>query len=44
MEIECSVGGRARCRFLAGNSEMLDHAYDRVARGEMWESIGAGEF
>jgi len=44
MEIECSVGGTARCRFLAGNAEMLEHAYDRMARGEMWESIGAGEF
>jgi predicted hydrocarbon binding protein len=44
MEIECSVGGTARCRFLAGNADMLEHAYDRVARGERWESIGAGEF
>jgi len=44
MEIECSVGPTGRCRFLAGNAEMLEHAYDRVARGEMWESIGAGEF
>jgi predicted hydrocarbon binding protein len=44
MEIECSVGGTARCRFLAGNSDMLEHAYERVARGEQWESIGAGEF
>ncbi len=44
MEIECSVGGTARCRFLAGNAEMLEHAYERVARGEKWESIGAGEF
>ena len=42
MEIECSVGGR--CRFLAGNADMLEHAYDRVSRGESWESIGAGEF
>ena len=44
MEIECSVGGTARCRFLAGNPEMLEHAYDRISRGETWESIGAGEF
>jgi len=44
MEIECSVGGTARCRFLAGNAEMLEHAYERVARGERWETIGAGEF
>ena len=44
MEIACTVGGTRRCRFLAGNSEMLEHAYDRVARGESWETIGAGEF
>jgi len=44
MEIECSVGGNARCRFLAGNADMLEHAYERVQRGEQWETIGAGEF
>jgi predicted hydrocarbon binding protein len=44
MEIECSVGGTARCRFLAGNAEMLEHAYDRVSRGHQWETIGAGDF
>lgn len=44
MEIECSVGPDARCRFLAGNADMLEHAYERVARGESWETIGTGEF
>jgi predicted hydrocarbon binding protein len=44
MEIECSVGRTARCRFLAGNAEMLEHAYETISRGERWESIGAGEF
>jgi predicted hydrocarbon binding protein len=44
MEIECSVGPTGRCRFLAGNADMLEHAYERVARGEQWETIGAGEF
>lgn len=44
MEIDCSVGGNERCRFLAGNADMLEHAYDRLSRGEDWESIGAGEF
>lgn len=43
MEIECSVGASARCRFLAGNADMLEHAYERVSRGEAWESIGAAE-
>jgi hypothetical protein len=23
---------------------MLEHAYERVSRGEEWETIGAGEF
>jgi predicted hydrocarbon binding protein len=44
MEIECSTGSPARCRFLAGNAEMLENAYERIARGEAWETIGAGEF
>jgi len=44
MEIECSTGSPARCRFLAGNAEMLENAYERIARGESWETIGAGEF
>ena len=43
MEIECSVGPKARCRFLAGNADMLEHAYQRISRGESWESIGSGE-
>ena len=44
MELECTVGGKARCRFLAGNADMLEHAYERVSRGEQWETIGAGEY
>ena len=44
MEIECSTGSPASCRFLAGNAEMLEHAYEQLARGESWETIGAGEF
>lgn len=43
MEIECRSGASERCRFLAGTPEMLEHAYNRLARGESWESIGAGE-
>ena len=27
-----------------GNGDMLEHAYEQLARGEMWETIGAGEF
>ncbi|HEV7839831.1 MAG TPA: 4-vinyl reductase [Gemmatimonadaceae bacterium] len=44
MEIECGSSTSSRCRFLAGNAEMLEHAYERLSRGEEWETIGAGEF
>ncbi len=44
MEIECGTSANAGCRFLAGNPDMLEHAYDRLTRGEEWETIGAGEF
>jgi predicted hydrocarbon binding protein len=44
MEIECGTSATGRCRFLAGNADMLEHAYDRLSRGEEWEMIGAGEF
>ena len=43
MEIECRSGSSERCRFLAGTPEMLEHVYERVARGEGWQAIGAGE-
>ena len=43
MEIECRSGTSERCRFLAGTPEMLEQVYERVARGERWESLGAGE-
>ena len=43
MEIECRSGASERCRFLAGTPEMLEHAYEQIARGERWETLGAGE-
>jgi predicted hydrocarbon binding protein len=43
MEIECGSEGSASCRFLAGNAEMMDDAYERLRAGEEWESIGAAE-
>jgi predicted hydrocarbon binding protein len=43
MEIECGTSANARCRFLAGNADMLEHAYERLSRGEEWASIGAEE-
>jgi predicted hydrocarbon binding protein len=44
MEIDCGTSSNSRCRFLAGNGDMLEHAYEQLSRGEMWETIGAGEF
>jgi len=41
MEIECGSEGSASCRFLAGNAEMMDDAYERLRAGEDWERIGA---
>ena len=43
MEIECGGGGGGSCRFLAGNAEMLDDAYNRLVAGESWKTIGAGD-
>ena len=43
MEVECGSEGSATCRFLAGNAEMLDDAYQRLVSGEQWETIGAGD-
>src|SRR4051812_733309 len=31
MEIECGASTNARCRFRAGNADMLEHAYERIA-------------
>lgn len=43
MEVECGAEGSATCRFLAGNEQMLDDAYQRLVAGESWEMIGAGD-
>lgn len=43
MEVECGSEGSATCRFLAGNAEMMDDAYQRLVAGERWETIGAGD-
>lgn len=43
MEVECGAEGSATCRFLAGNAEMMDDAYQRLIAGEQWETIGAGD-
>lgn len=43
MEVECGSEGSASCRFLAGNAEMMDDAYERLVAGESWETFGAGD-
>jgi Predicted hydrocarbon binding protein (contains V4R domain) len=39
MEVDCGREGGSVCRFLAGNAEMLEEAYDRLVGGEGWESV-----
>ena len=39
MEVECARDTGATCRFLAGNTDMLDEAYERLVAGEGWESV-----
>jgi len=41
MEVECARETGACCRFLAGNEQMLDDAYQRIVAGESWETVGA---
>jgi predicted hydrocarbon binding protein len=43
MEVECGSEGSASCRFLAGNAEMMDDAYQRLVAGESWETFGSGD-
>jgi predicted hydrocarbon binding protein len=39
LEVDCGRESGDACRFLAGNAEMLDEAYDRLVGGESWESV-----
>jgi hypothetical protein len=39
LEVECGREKSESCRFLAGNAEMLDEAYERLVGGEDWESV-----
>jgi predicted hydrocarbon binding protein len=39
MEVDCGRERGEVCRFLAGNAEMLEEAYDRLVGGEGWESV-----
>jgi predicted hydrocarbon binding protein len=33
LEVECRSMGSARCRFLVGNAEVMEHVYDEMGRG-----------
>lgn len=37
LEVECRSMGDARCRFLLGNAEVMEHVYDALGRGEPYE-------
>ena len=37
LEVECRSAGGARCRFLVGNAEVMEHVYETLGRGETYE-------
>lgn len=41
MEVECRSSGAARCRFLLGSAEVMQHVYDEMARGVDYEAAAA---
>jgi predicted hydrocarbon binding protein len=41
MEVECRSVGAARCRFLLGSTEVLQHVYDAMAAGSSYDSAVA---
>lgn len=38
LEVECRSAGSARCRFLVGNAEVMEHVYETMGRGEGYET------
>src|SRR5919202_577533 len=42
LEVECRSTGAARCRFLIGNAEVMEHVYDEMGRGVAYEDAVAG--
>jgi predicted hydrocarbon binding protein len=38
LEVECRSAGAHRCRFLVGNSEVMEHVYDTMGRGADYEA------
>jgi predicted hydrocarbon binding protein len=41
LEVECRSVGAARCRFLLGSAEMLNHIYSEIERGVAYEEAVA---
>ena len=37
LEVECRSMGAPRCRFLLGNSEIMNHVYERMAEGVAYD-------
>jgi predicted hydrocarbon binding protein len=43
MEVECRSVGNDRCRFLLGSTEMMQHVYEAMSRGEAYDrAVAAG--
>ena len=38
LEVECRSAGAHRCRFLVGNTEVMEHVYDTMGRGADYEA------
>ena len=37
LEVECRSMGAPRCRFLVGNTEVMEHVYDELGRGATYD-------
>jgi predicted hydrocarbon binding protein len=42
MEVECRSMGAARCRFLLGSAETMQHVYDEMVKGATYDTSLAG--
>lgn len=38
MEVECRSAGDSRCRFLLGNTEVMEHVYEQMSQGAGYET------
>jgi predicted hydrocarbon binding protein len=38
LEVECRSAGAKRCRFLVGNTDVMEHVYDTMGRGEGYDA------